>query len=225
MVSRAQIGLITTALIPALGLVPAFFNVTNLNWIFKTLIVIGSFAVGLILNYVEVYRPYISVRTNHERALLDVITANLTHVLEDLCPGVSGHRFNVMKVGRKHLFMGTQSLRIRYWRGDYKPSELELEWSSGSGSCGIALARNQPIYFDREAGEERHLNVPAIHKDVTSNIGSILSVPIYRPDSKAPIGILNVDHARGVEYTKFDGEAIQTAVIKAAALIGIVLRV
>ena len=126
---------------------------------------------------------------------------------------------------------GRLVLVICYARGAYDPAELVMKYKPSVGICGQAYARNEPVYFDQPADEdtarrqESLFGLDPVQALVTRNVGSGLSVPMYRPDdySKSnPIGVVNFDViGDDLEQSKFDDEVAVGLGIATAGLAGI----
>lgn len=225
-----------STLLYLLALIPAYFSLDGLPAAFRVLILIVGSVANVSLLVTQAMIPYFRKREQYTAKVMDVVVDDFERRMADL-----GHsaqavplRINVMKAKRRFPWrshIGRRVLTTAYTRGDYDDAELQMEYDEGVGCAGTALKLNKPRFYERHPDEEKRgteldlLNMPAVHRAVTREIQSILSLPIYHPDDHDqtyPIGILNVDSLHGtLEHTHFDEAQVQNAAIKMAALAGI----
>lgn len=129
--------------------------------------------------------------------------------IKEARPQINNLRINLMIVRWNYRRPWERYLMIDYYypQEDYKASELELIYNINIGCCGTALYENEQIAYDSILSHETLKGLSETHREVTRNIKSILSTPVYSPKDegqKRPIAILNFDSKDDILTTGFN---------------------
>ena len=190
------------------------------------IIVIG-FVLSLIVYYYQFYLPVLRLKTRHLQGHMDVLFESLTRQYKQDRPGNYDLRVNVMQRRRKVVPPWQMFLRIEFFKGDYTQAEKEQEYLFDIGCCGTALAVNNQIFFDARTAQEPYKGMTATQREVTEDVRSILSTPIYKAKDdyrSSPIGVLNLDSRSYITETGFDQRALQSVPAQYAELVGALLH-
>jgi hypothetical protein len=158
--------------------------------------------------------------------LLENLFNGLVSAYREKKPGRYGLRVNVMRVRKKIWPFRQKFLHIDYFMGNYSTAEKEQEYLENIGCCGTAIHENTPISFDTKRAQEPWKGMSATQRDVTRDVKSILSIPIYRPkdeSKRSPIAVLNLDSKNLIKKTGFDKAGLQRLAARYAELIGGIL--
>jgi hypothetical protein len=191
------------------------------------LILLSTFVAAVLIGYFQVYRPQMRLTGQNQAIILGVVIDELARTYAEYTRGNSDVRFNVMEVRRRFGLAGSRSLTMMFNRGGYTAGEQALVYNEGDGACGRALAENDVVWFDRSARQQVPVRMPPIHEDVTRDVISVLSIPIYRVDDEQkarPIAIINLDSKLTIEHTKFDDPKVQELVMRSSGHLGIILH-
>jgi hypothetical protein len=214
-------------LLAGIPLIPLSLSLFHPNFpiLTKYIILIGAFGLTFTLYFYQFYRPFIRQKGD----FLDLLLPDLFYVIDNKIresrSQINNLRINVMIVRRKYLHPWQRYLIIDYFYPleSYKPSELELIYSENIGCSGTALYENEQIAYDSMLSHETLKGMPETHREVTMNIKSILSTPIYSPKDewqRKPIAILNFDSTDDSVITGFNDAIIQEIAANRASLIG-----
>lgn len=113
-------------------------------------------------------------------------------------------------------------LTMKYDAGNYPDAEREQEYVVGEGCAGTCFAENDPTYYPSDCGAQIEESLSATKREITEEIDSILSVPIYSNNNteREPIGVLNIDSPQPLSDTGFDKEVVQTLAMRHASVVG-----
>jgi hypothetical protein len=224
---RFFIALLISATFLTLGLIPALFDLTNLPVAARVAFLVIFWVLSVLSTYLTVYRPLRRRARQRLKPLARLVLDEFLRTYYHYTHNSDNVRVNIMLASRPKLRPWTRHLKIWHSVGEYHQDELDMVYPKGLGNCGRAFADNTTYWYDREKGHDQFLDVPQFANSVTKNLGSILSVPIYDPEDENrtdPIGVLNVDHAKAVEYSKFDDPEVREFAKRASSLIGVVLE-
>jgi hypothetical protein len=146
--------------------------------------------------------------------------------LKENKPQINNIRINIMMTKKKYYLFGKNYLSIDYSCPDYPQAEKEQRYYTDIGCCGSVLQYSEQIYYDSRLFQETLKGMSATQREITKNIGSILSSPIYSPydkERKKPIGVLNIDSSHDINITGFNEKTIQQFTANRATLIGYLL--
>jgi len=181
-----------------------------------------AFIIAFIYYYWSCYIPNIQLRNKELEMIFEHLFISLDKQLKDLNPGGYVMRFNIMRIKKRFLFCGSKYLYSAFKTPGYKNSELEQIYRENQGCCGTALHEREQIFFDSERLDtvnRLYKNMTATQREITGEIKSILSTPIYSNyRNKAPIAILNIDSFVNISFTKFDDNAVQEIASKMSVL-------
>lgn len=211
-------------------------------------ILVGGLVLSATFYYSEYHRPLIQVKEEQiERFLEDFLFPGLLNDYYELRPNTPEIRANVMLYKRRDVLFWRESRSLPPWEKSlsidfrtegYGPDvsrENELKWRVGEGVCGGTIEyvlqntdqdskeEFQEAWSDLENVHIAQWNMTQKQFDATKDLGSVLSVPIYRPDDlerKNPVGILNLDSEANLSETKFHTDDTRQVAIKYAKYIG-----
>ena len=133
-----------------------------------------------------------------------------------------GHRDFPIPRGERKLCPWTQSLMVDFRLGEYD-DDGHLKWRKGEGVCGTVIEFNKAIHSDLEEVEIYEWDMTDRQHRSTEHLGSVLSIPIYRPEDEEknePIGVLNVDSEKNLNDTEFGRSEIKKTLKKYASYVG-----
>lgn len=204
---------------------------------------IGVVVAGILLSfglyYHEYHLPLIRTREEYVRRFIyEFVFRSLREEYEDELHDPCEIRVNVMLLKRRDMLPWTQernllpwkkSLQISYCTGGYG-DEREIKWALSEGVCSTAVMnatggdeRVQEVWSNLEDVHIATWNLTERQHKATDHLGSVLSVPIYRPSDERkqnPVGVLNVDSKKNLSCTKFNASEIRDVVIKYANYVG-----
>ncbi len=183
-----------------------------------------AFIIAFIYYYNSCYIPNIKLRNKELQMIFEHLFISLEKQLRDINPGEYAMRFNIMRIKKRFIFCGARYLYFAFQTPDYKNSELEQIYRENQGCCGTALREREQIFFDSnriDTVRRLYKNMTATQLEITEEIKSILSIPIYSNYSdKTPIAILNIDSFNNILLTKFDDNDVQEIASRMSMLFG-----
>lgn len=212
------------------------------NLLIQIISIIGILIFGVLLTTVEYQETQIQPANEQFKTLLNQeIFPRIESEYEAIVDNPADIRINVMFKRRRHLFKISewseyypweQTLKIESFWGDYEScGEDELCWKLHQGLVGAAMndaaqeawsdlnERNNIVRSEWKLTEEQ------INR--TSNLNSILSVPIYLSSDKSksnPVGVLTLDSTEHQQNTEFDTESVREEAIYWASIIGAIVE-
>lgn len=189
----------------------------------KLLMLLFAFLFSFIVYFFQFYKPLIELRQKHVKMLFSHLLDGLRKKYKEVNPGPCEIRINVMKLRRKYFQPWKRFLKIDFYCGDYSEAELEQKYLVNVGCCGSAVKENTIVFFDANQAQAPYRGMTATQRDVTRDVRSILSAPIYRPSDSlknSPIGVINLDSKSLVTSTGFKDSNIQALVPPYAEVIG-----
>lgn len=147
----------------------------------------------------------------------------MIRMIKEANPGDYVVRVNVMIPRKNFKFFGKSLLQMEFFTEDVKEAETYLIFYENQGASGKALHDNEQVYFDSERTQDQYRGMTPIQRDITRDVKSILSTPIYSPSDEGKsnlIGILNFDSFQSIATTKFDTEEIRNIGSRFAEIIG-----
>lgn len=123
------------------------------------------------------------------------------------------------------MLLRKEKLKIVAYCGHYREAELEMEWQIGQGACGRAIAENKPFEYDAESerGMSAMAQMTAVHREITRDIRSVVSFPIYpggERGEKRPVGVLNLDCHLSMSSSGLNQETVRDKAMQIAGIIG-----
>lgn len=216
--------LLVVVLIPAaVALFVSMFSVAGWPGWLRAIIFVACLILMVVAGIWQVRSPVLKVQRESASKVAELAFESLLAVYLERNPGTYDLRANVMMVRRSTWGIGGRYLQIEYCSGGYRAAERSLRYSLGIGCCGTAFAQNTEAFYDRTLDHENQKGMPAEHRDITSGVQSVVSIPIYRPgDSNQlwPVGILNLDSSASIEDTKFRDDGLRAVAIQYAGLFG-----
>lgn len=190
-------------------------------------IVVLSFFAPVIATYVLQYTPYIRLKNDTKSDLVSFALEDLLRKYDSQVADADCElRANVM-IAEKRFSTGLLPTResyltMKYDAGNYPDAEREQEYVVGEGCAGTCFAENDPTYYPSDCGAQIEESLSATKREITEEIDSILSVPIYSNNNteREPIGVLNIDSPQPLSDTGFDKEVAQTLAMRHASVVG-----
>lgn len=211
----------------ALGLVPALFDFTDLSTKTRVVIVIVGWILSFSSMYFSVYRPLRTRARERQKPIVKLVFDELHDTYFRYTHSRDTVRINLMLVHRSPISPWRRKLKMWYQTDDYSSDERELVFPEGLGNCGKALASNSVYWYDPSKGHDQFVDLPRFGATITSDVGSVLSVPVYHPDDtnrSRPVAVLNLDSSKSVEHSGFDDPEVREIAKRASGLIGLVLE-
>lgn len=243
-----------------LGLFTSLFIGYSGGVILRGGVLLAGFILAVGFSYKRYYQPAVSADQKLLRELSDLVLfprlrqiyrRKLAELAEDdfeateLNQIADDIRINLMVYRRRDLLPWRndrkllpwqKSMQIDFSEGEYNEAECELKWREGEGCCGTALEESEPVYGDLSDSHANEWGLsPKQEKIANENLGSVLSIQVYRHretdsvsevdnDSNGEVvAILNLDSEDSLEETKFDEKVIQSELAKPAQYIGFFL--
>jgi hypothetical protein len=127
-----------------------------------------------------------------------------------------------LPTGERKLFPWKRSMTVDFNYGDYN-DESHLKWGVDEGVCGTAIEYNKALDSDLEDVEIHEWDMTEKQLRATQHLGSVLSIPIYRPSDEEkdnPVGVLNLDSQENLSDTRFDDSKMKQDLKKYASYVG-----
>lgn len=226
---------IGAAIVQSVGWIASLFLYDSYWPLKAALISVGIIGLGVVFR--REFTIHLPWETEPQKQILrpaiDVVLKHLVDDYSDLKQEAVSVRANVMMLRRKRnipflgRLIGSDYLRIDFAFGSYTEAEMELSYGKGIGCSGAAIEKNTQVTFDRNEAADTEHTLSATQREVSRNVMSILSVPIYRPEDQnysTPIGVLSIDSSDPVSATGFNEEDIVNMASSHSTMLGFILR-
>ncbi len=210
-------------------------------------LVVFVIAATSVIKYLAIFSPRIQYREEKLTTFFDRFLEIAVVDFEDRFQPAYDIRINVMRPQHKWVFSVDSGkivrrkkyLQIAYHAGggpkksiaahdSRRRDETQAEWGikrPPEGNCGRAFVEQQTRVATRGSTSDTWDNQQTTGQQdtVTTEVNSILSVPVTRPDEENPVAVLNIDAPVSAAESNFDDREVKQAAEEYADLVGILL--
>lgn len=185
---------------------------------------------GVLSKREEILSPVLTFYIPHavqlalQLAINNVMLASRTRPRSGASPNLH-LRANIMLIDSSDNL----SIADHYYINMDSQEEIALKWAKGQGCCGWAWQDGKQLVVDPTIQPRKHqpdwrrFSTSSDHERLTKHLKSICSTPIFHPQTKKIIGVLNVDSTEPLAVTKFDSPAVYKDLQEKAVLIASLL--